>query len=573
MKAQVKPLFVALVMLILMGGLWHPRTVSANEENQLAVVRGKVVDGEGKVITGLSAQVSIFGYSYANTPDWAEVERSVEILDGQFETEIPPGVYTFAIRRSIDEEPYFFTYVSHLEIEASSQVDLVFDQVDADSILNIELIDLQSGEVIEEYGAELFVRSTEISGVLNRIELNQPGVENRFTLPPGKLEFGISIFYSRFDYEIIDHRFEVDLIAGETTDVKLFFARNDSRFEGKVVDSEGNPLSVGMHLYGQGEIEGMRLHKFSEDDGSFDINLPAGTYLVEVDKYNMPDEFGVPDPLLITVAPNAPLPLQTIRLDKLTSGLSGTITVKGLTHDDKIYMYEGLNGIGDPITLISDGKDAVGRFDVPLANGAYLIGFGREGLSLEFRGGIIDVNGKTEFNVVTQRRDGPHDEIFLSYVEVGMSSRFPLSLELENGAKASMRANTVPHSYFREVALVGWHNSPLNRGLAPHGFTYTLSDSFLAIWDFRTPYLDIFQHPVQVTLPYDPALLKTGDPAELRVYKSYLNRFVAPDFVDTENQTVSFTVDRFSSFGLMMQGDESNLPKVISYQTFLPAIR
>lgn len=562
-----------LVMTIL---VWRGRSVSANlgaSYNQLAAVSGKIVNERGEVIVDLPSRVHIAGYSNLNTSESRKVDREIDLDAGRFETELEPGIYKFWVRYTAEED-YFFTRHSNLEVKANSEVEIVFNQLQANSSLNIRLVDVRTGEPIIHPETQILATSPEVSGMFYA-----DFIDNRFllNLPAAQWEIDTYIISYPFDYEIVNYpngAFEVDLIAGNSEDAEVFFARRDSRVTGKVMDSDGEPVKVALSLKGVGVIEGVRLHKFSNDEGTFDFELPAGTYSVEIDEFIKPEEFYFPAPILLTVSPDAQPPYQEIRVEPWATSLTGSFKVNGLTQDELVFMYWdiGTNNGAKDIYLTSDGSDAVGTFDVQIPTGARWIYFEHDSIHFETPGGIIDIEGKTEFHF--ESNIGIRGEDFFPlYQAAKMSPDLPLTLKFENGAKTMLEADTILYSsHFKSVSFIGGSFSPLNRSMAPLGYTYSLSRSFLPIMN-DTGTSETFSRPVQIVLPYDLELLKSGDPAEIRVYKSYLDEFVLPDSIDTENQTVSFTVDRFSSFGLMMQGDETNQPKQIEFELFLPIFR
>lgn len=567
-----------LAVIILMVSPWPTNAIAPSQTDGLARINGSVQNLDGDVFTDFVGEIYITGYSYPNTPAWEYLQQSIPLIDGEFESELPPGVYRFWVRNNSDlDKNHHFNYFSHQEIEPNSEVNLVFRENNPNATLYIKYIDHRTGEPVNLEEIEIWAESLEVAGGIFVSDSTEEGYP--LVLPEGKWTITPQVEWRSSEYALIDPReLVVELEAGEPTVAEVRVALRDSQFAVKVEDLMGNPQGMVLSMSGIGGIEGVGylLSPYNED-GSFEIQVPTGTYKVATyEERSVPAGLKIPEPFYVTVSPATGPDPYPIILYPWESRLFGSVKLNGLSQDETITMVfnYGPTDQGEryPLELISDGKDAIGTFNVPRPTQANSVHFESDTVYVQHLGGIVDVEGVSEYNFEGDFL-APNEIALPLSVLIGMSPSLPLELVLENRAKVLFEANTVAGFDLRSISLTGWYASPLNRSLAPHGLTYALSfspnslriDPFLMGWEF--------EKSVQVELPYDPALLSTGDPAEIRIYRSYMDEFTAPDSIDTENQTVSFSVDRYSTFGLMMQGDGSNVPNSLDVQSFLPIVR
>ncbi|MDP2663435.1 MAG: hypothetical protein Q8R28_22195, partial [Dehalococcoidia bacterium] len=124
----------------------------------------------------------------------------------------------------------------------------------------------------------------------------------------------------------------------------------------------------------------------------------------------------------------------------------------------------------------------------------------------------------------------------------------------------------VPQGAFTQTVKVVV--TPLAPQSAPTVFGVTGTDSyaaFSAVTSDTGATVTSFQHPVTVTLSYDPAMLTVpASTLTIKYYDDILGRWVSlPSVVDTVNHTVSAQTDHFTVFGIL-----ADLP----WRAYLPLV-
>jgi hypothetical protein len=337
----------------------------------------------------------------------------------------------------------------------------------------------------------------------------------------------------------------------------------NSTVSGKITDPSGNALSgawistdsrkasnfdMGGPMFMMGET--------SDDNGNYSITIPEGTYKVQA---FLPPSMGYinPEGQEVTVGPNSPATVN-LQFGQSDATITGTVTLDGSANGAFITAYSDNGGYNETTTNDGDYTLNVTKNDTWYVRAIYESGedYYRSALQEVVMGGSTNKSQnltmtKASFTIPTSV-SATFD--YQNAKQISLSNGFVLSIPagaIAPSTNASGNNITVTVSPTAQL-------SAQNKAI-PVGIGYDIT----AIDDSGATLTSTFNTPVTITIPYTDDYLTDilGGVDEDLLDNAYWDdstsawRGITGATIDTENNTISFTVSHFTTFSILSGSD------------------
>ncbi|MEM7798100.1 MAG: carboxypeptidase-like regulatory domain-containing protein [Chloroflexota bacterium] len=374
------------------------------------------------------------------------VVTGAPIINGSFDVKVPAGSYR--IFAFVDGDGIFANTESTLDIEDNATEEIEIVAATADATISGSVVDFRSGDII-----------TGVQGMA--FGWNPTGFADDF-IEYGEGSYSMDVISGTW---YIDHWLEegnyVPLIiyddengnaivveSGGSATYDLPVAVKDATVSGQVLDPDGNPLPrAAVFLHGLNELDGVWIWADTDNSGSFSIQVPYGTYVLEAAYGNLMGEDNTewfwPEPIEITLEEGETSTGNDIQFRAATSVISGTITATGAITDGIAFVWGWSENGGfnhTEVELISDGTDASGAYSFGAIDGDWVVGAVYEnGNSFWFGETEATVSGDTTIDL-TLAPGGEMPEAD----SVVFDESEPVTLELGDGTEIFIPRGAMP---------------------------------------------------------------------------------------------------------------------------------
>lgn len=320
------------------------------------------------------------------------------------------------------------------------------------------------------------------------------------------------------------------------------------------VQAGGSPLSgAWVSLYGTptGQTNIINVGAQTASDGTFSIQVPAGSYKIRADK----PQYKSSTPATATVT--AALAVGTVTLTTASKTISGTVTLNGTSVSNA---YVDAVEAGGAIAV--GQTDASGNYTLNVDNGSWTLNARSIGYQsgttpavsvagTNISGQNITLNGISGYTVKPQRQETvtPTAGGLLTNTDIPN-----FKLNIPQGALSASDSNPATLSTQSNTSLPDAANATV---LAKSGVTISASTSGGQL-------IKSLSQPVTVQIPENPNDLPAGASESnlvVGVYNSTTQQYdMLPTTVDTANHVLTTTVDHFSDFAPLVPSSSVTAP-------------
>ncbi len=520
----------------------------------------------------------------------SHVYRSVALRNGQFEISIPEGSYLLEL--SFDKYGGFVVAKETPITIGASEIVSIEIPVEIDtgsaSIMG-SAFDFRSGEKISIELPELELSSPEIY-VSGYPAPKEGGIfDYSFDVHPSTwvVQWGDGIFSSEVDgyAKLNQPDMVVTATENQTSTINLPLAKKDAIISGQLILDQPLPLgdSISIRFDGLGDLSGLYFWG-GDRSGRFSVNLPWGDYMVTAYSYGA---FGYlnhyiytvpPKPLIISVDEGETLNNLNIQVGSDVDTfptVSGSIFAQNYPEKGEVELSlrhaEGYSGyLRFPI--YSSKAIAVADFSARLRPGewevdAKVLSDGDTWSNI----GKIYVEDDTSFAIEVFP-----DHVFYETAEHIIDPLVDGKIGLSDGISVTVPAEVLTDTAQIQLDLKQGNYLAANGDYRPVGSAYALTARHSLS---QLPYADFeFDQPIEVTIPYDLTELEPLLANEIKVMIRPSNEllwWMPPTLlevddlvVDTEAQTITFTIDATAQFGLVAPAGA--LPQPPTFESVFP---
>ncbi len=551
-----------------------------------ATISGTVQNEAGNVIEDLAGWLEV---QNANaTPGSATAYMGGfggEVRQGRFSVKVPGGAYNLGV---------WLPYQAGYTASSQTAVTVASGGTVSDAVVTMVANDVTvTGTLRDANGRAL----TTVSGsvyAMNGAAGHQwaPITNGTYTLQLSRGDWRISYWIdpmSGYLSQPLGDGSKLTLTAGETRTLDFTLQKLDSTISGRVLDPDGNPLpnawiSIDTEFGSQrsssqiADVYGGAFNRgnLTDGDGRFSIAVPQGDYFVSA---SLPTSFGYINPPVqtATVTPAEPAAL-TFAFRRSDSTISGSVT---LSHTTSLSLFRAQNHQRSPayVSAWSDGGFAeqytnTGDYTLNVTKGDTWHVRAVYETTATFYASVehlvtVGDSGAATLDLSLE----PSLFTLPPPVSATFASNVTKVIQLEDGATITMPANALSATEV-DVTVTATPKAQLPNQASGQllTFGYDLSAVYASGANAGQA-ITAFAQDVTISLPYTEAQLEaadvTADDLKPMYWDSTKGAWIIVDnvIIDTSNKRVSFTVQHFTSFGLLQTGSAEALTLTLSAPT------
>ncbi len=539
-----------------------------NFEVQLAdaTINGALVDEDGNGVTG------IYGYAFADSGvgPMMGIGMGAPISNSTFTIKVPAGTYDVGVDFPPDTSGYTSAGMKSATLTSGETKTVTVTVKPNNKRIKINLVDEDGNAVTNLSMMDLFAESSTGAHVFKMLyDDDLSSGSTTLNVCEGTWEIGYFVNPGDNNYmsEPLSKDSKITVTSAHTADnpaVKNIVLREaNSTVSGKITDPSGNALSgawistdnrkasnfdMGGPMFMMGET--------SDDNGNYSITMPEGTYKVQA---FLPPSMGYinPEGREVTIGPDNPATVN-LQFGQSDATITGTVTLDGSAKGGFITAYSENGGYNE--TTTSDGdytlnvtKDATWYVRATYESGE---DFYRSPLQKVVMGGATNKSqdlamAKASFTVPSSV-SATFD--YQNAKQISLSNGFVLSIPAGAIAPSSNASGNNITVTVSPTAQLSAQNKAI-----PVGIGYDIT----AIDDSGATLTSTFNTPVTITIPYTDDYLSDilGSVDEDLLDNAYWDdstsawRGITGATIDTENNTISFTVSHFTTFSILSGSD------------------
>ncbi len=550
------------------GRLW----ADANDNNQYD-------DGEGVS--------NIFGYAFAeasgtfNQGPMMGAGMGAPISRGTFQIKVPAGTYKIGADFPPESTSYTPSGMTEVTVASGGTATANLQVLPNNATVRVEFKDNDGNSVTSLSYAEVFFDNSEGGHqyhMLSTEELSSGYAE--MNVSAGIWRVGYYIDPSKNNYmnsPATDNK--VIAVKDQTVTKNVVLQESDSSVTGTVKDPNGNPLTGVYVSIDNRKVDnfdplgGMMLAngKVTDSNGTYSLNLPAGTYQVQA---FFPPEAIIsgatvnylnPEPKQVTIDASNPA-TANFNFKQSDASISGIVTLNGSNQGAFISAYSEKGGYNE--TTSSNGAYSL---NVTKNDTWYVRAFFEDGNNVY----LSDVN-----EVLVGSNDSKTQNLVLEVapftVPDSVSTNFNCAnakkVTLSNGAEISIPSGAIQPSSVQTcdsssansnvtLTISPTTQMSLQNKSVPIGVGYEIS----AMDSNGSTISDTFSSNVTITIPYSDQEIETslggGEVNESLLGNGYWDtstsswRNVSSEVMDTDNNQMTISTNHFTLFGVLAATD------------------
>jgi len=532
-----------------------------------ATIKGRIVDENGNGISG------IWGYAYADsgTGPMTGMGMGAPIQSSTFTLRVPAGTYDIGVDFPPDTTGYTAYQEVSATVESGATTEVEIPVKPNDYRIKVNFKDINGNLIKNLSYAEIFAENA--SGghffkMLNSADLSSGST----TLSVCKGTWNLGYFIDPTENEYMsepiskDNQVTVDSSNDDNNPVvhNITLRKVDSTISGTVTDPDGNAVtgawvSTDSRKASDFDIEGPMfiLGDTTDADGNYQINLPAGTYKVQA---FLPPSEGYLNPRgqEVVVDPGNPATVN-LQFQKADAVISGSVYLAESKQGAFITAYSENGAYNE--TTTSDGDY---RLNVTSGDIWYLKALYESDDGSVYRSELTTVDMT---NTDSAAQDLNLEEATYSLpnaVSTTFDYRNAKKITLSNGFMISIPAGAISPTDNASGNNITVTISPtaqlsLQNRSTPVSFGYDIT----AVDDSGTTITSTFNSAVTITVPYTDDQLEDilGSVDENLLNNGYWDsttstwKGINGATIDTENNTVSFTINHFTIFSVLSSSE------------------
>ncbi len=527
----------------------------------------------------------VYGFSFAepagsfNQGPMMGAGMGAPISNGIFEIKVPAGDYHIGV----DFPPESFNYtpsgMQEVSVDSGGSATVNVKVLPNNATVRIGFKDSNGSAVTSLEHAEIFLDNS--SGAHQYHRLTSEELETGYadvSVSSGNWRVGYFIDPSENDYmstPTTDNL--VTAVANETISKNIVLQEANSTIAGTVKDPDGNTLSGVYVLVDNRKLDsfdpmgGMMMSngQVTGADGSYSLNLPAGTYKVQA---FFPPEAVVsgqtvnylnPEPREVTATANSTT-TANFRFKESNATLSGTVSLNGSSRGAFISAYSNNGGYNETTS-------ATGSYSLNVTQGDtwYVRAFSEDDNTVylsDVTAVTIDSSAKTQNLALEQAPFTVPDAVSTTF-----NCANAKQITLSNGTKISIPANAIKPASIDAcdssssdsnitITISPTTQMSLQNKSVPIGVGYEIT----AVDSNGVEISDTFNSNVTITIPYSDEEIATSVGSsvdESLLGNGYWDtstsawRNVNSEVLDTENNTLSISTNHFTLFGVLANTD------------------
>jgi len=527
----------------------------------------------------------IYGYSFAepagsfNQGPMMGAGMGAPISNGIFEIKVPAGQYRIGVDFPPESSSYTPSSTASINIESGESVTANVKVLPNNATVRIGFKDANGSAVTTLEHAEIFLDNS--GGGHQYHRLTSEELESGYAdvlVSAGNWRVGYFIDPTENDYmstPTTDNL--VTAVANQTVSKNIILQEANSTIAGTVKDPDGNALSGVYVLVDNRKLDsfdpmgGMMMSngQVTGADGSYSLNLPAGTYKVQA---FFPPEAVVggqtvnylnPEPREVTATANSTT-TANFRFKESNATLSGTVTLNGSSQGAFVSAYSNNGGYND--TTSSTGNYSL---NVTQGDTWYVRAFYEDNNTVYFSdvtAVTIDASQNTQNLALEEAPFTVPDAVSTTF-----NCANAKKITLSNGTEISIPANAIKPASVEScdasssdsnitITISPTTQMSLQNKSVPIGVGYEIT----AVDSNGVEISNTFNSNVTITIPYSDEEISTAVGSsvdESLLGNGYWDtstsawRNVNSEVLDTVNNTLSISTNHFTLFGVLANTD------------------
>ena len=516
-----------------------------------ATIAGTFVDSAGNPVTDVSGWVRA-GHVLSRS-----LNSGARIMSGTFTIDVMSGTYNVSARLRRDSN-YISTGAQEVTVETGATANLNLTLQAKDAAIAGALVNPRDNNNpvtgVEAWVGAWYARNQASTS----IDSNDGSYQ--LDVAAGIWHTAYSINRSA-NYVKIARSSNIPVEAGQTVSHNLPIIPKDGTISGTVLAPDGTPLNrAKVRIKGaSGDIEGLRLSTRTGNDGSFELNVPNGSYKLgaSAGASASGNDWLNPVELTVDVAENGTSSGHSLQFREPDATISGTLTVNNSSHNGRVHLSawsdDGAFTRGR-FRVESDGSQATGSYQIDVASGTtwHLVAVFEHGNEYWSTEVDLSVTGSQVTQNLTL--DGPN--LKPAPVAVTFDSSQAQQIDLADGTTIDIPADAMPVSGEVTVRIVPIATVAEQQDANVLGYGY----AFLASDANGTLIEQQFNQDVTISFPYSESDLSTLGISENDLQPAYFsttdNEWIIADTfaVDTDANQVEMAINHFTDFALISEG-------------------
>jgi len=541
-----------------------------------ATIKGRLwydSNGNGSFDSGEGVS-GVWGYAFADSGSGPMVGPGMgaPIQNGSFTIKVPAGTYTVGVDFPPDASAYTPSEEVSVTTVSGETATVNVPVLPNNSRIKINFVGADGAAVTDLSHAEIFAKKQGGGHIFKTLFGDDLTTGSTIlSVCEGTWSIGYFIDPTENNYmsEPISKDNEVVVTASNDennpAEINVVLRSADSTISGTVTDPAGNPLAGVWVSTDNRKASGFdrggpmfMMGSSTDANGRYSISLPAGTYVVQA---FLPPSMGYinPDGVEVTISPTAPATVN-LQFSQSDATLTGSVYLDGAKNGAFITAYSSNGGYSETTTTTGDYSLNVTKDDTWYVRAMYESGnnfYQSSVYKVEMGGATAKSQDLTMSKASFTLPDA---------VSVTFDYQNAKTITLSNGFSLSIPAGAIsPTSNATgnniTITITPTAQMSAQNKAIPIGIGYDIT----AVDDSGSVITSNFNSNVTITIPYTEEYLREalGITDESMLDNGYWDtttstwKGVTGATIDTENNTISFTVNHFTTFSVLAATDPS----------------